>query len=156
MTSRPFRVYFATLTPSWRSPSSQYHFLSTLNFLFSFRNHMRRRGHPYPPGPKPSPIIGNLLDSPKQSQWTAYAERSKKLSIQNSQIDNPFMNHLFREDKEILSAFHASWVSISILVRDLLRATGGNRQVQYTCVDCRHPSVEPFLPVAIMSQIDRR
>src|ERR1700677_3086362 len=49
-----------------------------LHFLLSFRDHIRRRGHPYPPGPKPSPIIGNLLDSPKQSQWTAYAEMSKK------------------------------------------------------------------------------
>jgi hypothetical protein len=49
-----------------------------LHFLFSFRDHIRRRGYPYPPGPKPLPIIGNLLYSPKQSQWAAYAEMSKK------------------------------------------------------------------------------
>lgn len=49
-----------------------------LHLLFAFRDHLRRRGIPYPPGPKPWPIIGNLLDSPKQSQWTTYAEMSKK------------------------------------------------------------------------------
>ena len=51
------------------------------HLLFAFRDHLRRRGIPYPPGPKPWPIIGNLLDSPKQSQWTTYTEMSKKYGL---------------------------------------------------------------------------
>ena len=49
-----------------------------LHLLFAFRDYRRRRGFPYPPGPEPWPIIGNLLDSPKQSPWTTYTEMSKK------------------------------------------------------------------------------
>ncbi|KAH9050954.1 cytochrome P450 [Lactarius deliciosus] len=53
--------------------------LSTfLYILFAFRDHKRRRGSPYPPGPPSWPIIGNLLDVPKLSPWLAYANMSKK------------------------------------------------------------------------------
>ncbi|KAH8994583.1 cytochrome P450 [Lactarius akahatsu] len=47
-------------------------------FLYLLFRPQRRRGLPYPPGPKSWPIIGNLLDSPKQSPWVAYAEMSKQ------------------------------------------------------------------------------
>ncbi|KAI9441798.1 cytochrome P450 [Lactarius indigo] len=46
--------------------------------LFAFRDHRRRRGLPYPPGPQPLPLIGNFLDVPKLSPWFAYANMSKK------------------------------------------------------------------------------
>ncbi|KAI9448699.1 hypothetical protein BJY52DRAFT_307637 [Lactarius psammicola] len=46
--------------------------------LFTFQDHIRRRGIPYPPGPRRWPIIGNLFNSPKQSPWIAYAEMSRK------------------------------------------------------------------------------
>ncbi|KAH9039822.1 cytochrome P450 [Lactarius pseudohatsudake] len=53
--------------------------LSTfLYVLFAFRDHRRRRGFPYPPGPPPLPVIGNLLDVPKLSPWLGYANMSKK------------------------------------------------------------------------------
>ncbi|KAH9058248.1 cytochrome P450 [Lactarius vividus] len=53
--------------------------LSTfLYVLFAFRDHRRRRGFLYPPGPPPWPVIGNLLDVPMLSPWLAYANMSKK------------------------------------------------------------------------------
>ena len=48
-------------------------------YLFvTFRDHRRRRGVPYPPGPPPLPVIGNILDVPKRSAWVAYQTMSKK------------------------------------------------------------------------------
>ena len=44
--------------------------------LSAIRDLRRRKG--CPPGPRPLPIIGNLLDIPKESSWLAYAEFSKK------------------------------------------------------------------------------
>ncbi|KAH9976333.1 CyP450 monooxygenase [Lactifluus volemus] len=55
-------------------------FLASICFylLITFRDHKRRRGLPYPPGPPSYPIIGNLLDVPKESPWAKYADISKK------------------------------------------------------------------------------
>ena len=53
--------------------------LSLFIYLLTvFRDHKRRRGLPYPPGPSSRPIIGNLLDIPKGASWVAYADMSKK------------------------------------------------------------------------------
>ncbi|KAF8498600.1 cytochrome P450 [Russula emetica] len=54
-----------------------------LYLLVVFRDHRRRRGLPYPPSPPPRPIIGNLLDFPKDTPWSAYAEMSKKYAIKD-------------------------------------------------------------------------
>ncbi|KAI9441796.1 cytochrome P450 [Lactarius indigo] len=53
-------------------------FSTFLYILFAFRDHRRRRGSPYPPGPPSWPVIGNLLDVPKLSPWLAYANLSKE------------------------------------------------------------------------------
>ena len=50
----------------------------SLYLCVTFRDHRRRRGLPYPPGPPPLPVIGNLLDFPKRSAWVAYQTMSKK------------------------------------------------------------------------------
>jgi hypothetical protein len=43
----------------------------------AIRDYQRRRGLPYPPGPQPKPIVGNLFDIPKDFSWLAYAQFSK-------------------------------------------------------------------------------
>ena len=52
--------------------------ISFLLYLVVFRDHRRRGGLPYPPGPPSRPIIGNLLDFLKDMPWSAYAEMSKE------------------------------------------------------------------------------
>jgi hypothetical protein len=49
-----------------------------LYLLVVFRDHIRRGGLPYPPGPPSRPIIGNLPDIPKDAPWRAYADMSEK------------------------------------------------------------------------------
>jgi hypothetical protein len=56
-------------------------FLIVLSFIFTlqaFRDYRRRRGLPYPPGPRPLPIIGNLLDIPMEFSWLTYSQLAKK------------------------------------------------------------------------------
>lgn len=41
---------------------------------------------PYPPGPKPLPIIGNLYDVPADPQWIGYHHLSQKYGERESLI----------------------------------------------------------------------
>lgn len=41
---------------------------------------------PLPPGPRGLPLIGNLLDMPKSSEWKVYHKWSRELS----KFSNPF------------------------------------------------------------------
>ena len=51
--------------------------LLSFGFALSVIRDLRRR-RACPPGPRPLPIIGNLLDIPKESSWLAYTQFSKK------------------------------------------------------------------------------
>jgi hypothetical protein len=40
--------------------------------VWAFLQLSRKRSLPYPPGPKPWPIIGNLLDFPSEQEWLGF------------------------------------------------------------------------------------
>jgi hypothetical protein len=52
--------------------------LSFFACIWAIRDYQKHGGLSYPPGPRPLPIIGNLLDIPKDSSWLAYTQFSKK------------------------------------------------------------------------------
>ncbi|KAH9957215.1 cytochrome P450 [Russula dissimulans] len=51
--------------------------VSSLSVFLAIRDHQRRRGLRYPPGPRPLPIVGNLFDMPMEFSWLKYSQLSK-------------------------------------------------------------------------------
>ena len=63
-----------------------------LYIFIAFHDHRRRRGLPYPPGPPSLPVLGNILDAPKEAPWIAYAEMSQKYGNRVIFVTNFFPN----------------------------------------------------------------
>jgi len=103
-------------------------FLFTLSVLVTLRalhNHQKRRGLPYPPGPRPLPIIGNLLDIPRESSWLAYTPLAKKYGTSYNFLEVPFYMKLVGD----VTSFHVLGRVIVILgstraTKDLLKKRG--------------------------------
>ena len=45
---------------------------------FALYTRRRRPSHPYPPGPKGKPLVGNVSDMPKQHPWLAFFKFGKE------------------------------------------------------------------------------
>jgi hypothetical protein len=58
--------------------------VSSLAVFLAIRDYQIRGGLPYPPGPPPLPIIGNLLDIPKEFSWLTYTQLSRKYGMCHS------------------------------------------------------------------------
>src|SRR6267378_7021987 len=46
----------------------------------------RKQRRPYPPGPKPKPIIGNILDLPTEDVANVYIEWGKKYNSESNDL----------------------------------------------------------------------
>jgi len=97
----------------------------SLSAFLAIRDYQIRRGHPYPPGPRPLPIIGNLLDIPKEFSWLSYIEHSKKYGTMLSLVCLPVTEripgdilsfHIFGQVIVVLNSFKAT--------KDLLEKRG--------------------------------
>lgn len=65
-----------------RVPLGMYFFLLLLLSHFLWKWYIRRRdnpeGLPFPPGPKPLPVIGNMFDFAKENESAAYLGMAHK------------------------------------------------------------------------------
>ena len=98
--------------------------------LSVFRDHRRRGGLHYPPGPPPRPIIGNILDIPKDAPWTAYVDMSRKYGTNDIICDtcSPLLKltPVFQDDVICLRVFSEVVVVLNSLsaLKDLLEKRG--------------------------------
>jgi hypothetical protein len=99
-----------------------------LYLLVNFRDRRRRGGLSYPPGPPSWPIIGSLLDVPKDTPWSAYADMSKKYGRRNILGDtgSPQLIPAFQGDIICLRIFSQVVVVLcsSSAIKDLLEKRG--------------------------------
>jgi hypothetical protein len=75
----------------------------------AIRDYQRRKGLPYPPGPRPLPILGNVLDIPKQFPWLAYSKFSKKYGKPQHSVWQKFSSDMNIRGYLVLSNVWASY-----------------------------------------------
>jgi hypothetical protein len=113
-------------------PISSFDFFVVSLFIYLlvvFRDHRRRRGLPYPPGPPRLPIIGNLLDVPKDAPWSAYADMSKKYGRREHSRNTCFGKLKPRFQGTDVISFHVLSETVVVLnslsaIKDLLEKRG--------------------------------
>ena len=52
--------------------------VSSVVVFLAIRDYQRRQGLPYPPGPRPLPLIGNIFDIPKEFSFLSFIQLAKK------------------------------------------------------------------------------
>src|SRR5579863_6067211 len=133
-----FDLYIVpTFPPQATSAIMPFPFINTTDFLasslllyffFSLRDHRRRRGLPYPPCPLSLPILGNILDVPKETPWITYADMSKKYGRGNTLMAKPSLKLMvaFQGDILCLHIFGQVVVVLCSLsaIKDLLEKRG--------------------------------
>ena len=101
-----------------------------LYLLVNFRDRRGRGRLPYPPGPPLWPVIGNLLNVPKETPWSAYADMSKKYGERNTlwhrDTGSPQLNPAFQGDIICFRVFSQVVVVLCSLsaIKDLLEKRG--------------------------------
>ena len=107
--------------------------LAILLFLYlldHLRDRRRRGGLPYPPGPSTRPVIGNLLDIPKDLSWRMYADMSNKYGRRDCdclrETDSPQLKPAFQGDVIGLHIFSGVIIVLcsSSAIKDLIENRG--------------------------------
>jgi hypothetical protein len=67
-------------------------FSITLFVVLFLRRYLtsRKQQRPYPPGPKPKPILGNILDLPTENVADVYFQWGKKYNSESNNFSHPF------------------------------------------------------------------
>ena len=99
-----------------------------LYLLVKLRDHRKRKGLPYPPGPSSWPIIGNFFDIPKDKPWIGYTDLSKKYGRCDilGTTGSPQLNRASLGDVIYLRSFSEVIVVLSSFsaIKDLLEKRG--------------------------------
>jgi hypothetical protein len=64
-----------------RSPLDILLIVFSVAAFWGIRIYKKRGRLPYPPGPRPLPLVGNLFDIPKEFSWLSYTQLSKKYGM---------------------------------------------------------------------------